>query len=457
MSEQTPSDVDTREFWDAFAERHWEQSPLAYRGKPMARPIDPDKLFATIVRCCESELARPARFTRGTPLKRRLKKRVSQTFRLTPLPFGPEITLRFYVDRAPPRRPFARARYLAGHIARKDVLPRRSDGSFAGYHARIKRLLNPGWRRALGLPDRGYLLAVNFPELLDPELWAWEREFLRNLIARVGINNGGTYNAVFIGDYRRTPFGVHVDAESVFHIPVVGRKAMRAWPPEFVAAHPEIIRVTEYQAFVEDSTLLTAEPGRFIYWPSCDWHIAESAGDGLSVSVALSLIVAGRNPFIPRLGSAKPPPDRSPKTVPLDPGDLQGSVASVPGGLDLRMTQDSSPRIAWLKYATGLGFFNPPLPGPKRTLLPDDVFSGSPEWPVVYLEAGNELLVAANGHVFACPNQPGLKRVIAELNRPGRVTVQSLLEGMDGDAPDGLAFLSELASLTHRAEAASPD
>jgi hypothetical protein len=83
---------------------------------------------------------------------------------------------------------------------------------------------------------------------------------------------------LYLGNYRKTPFGVHVDRCGVFSFPVIGIKKIRLWKATYVKKNPQLDRAFEYTKYKKASQLIEARPGDMTYWPSSSWHIAESDG-----------------------------------------------------------------------------------------------------------------------------------------------------------------------------------
>lgn len=380
------------EFWPAFAREHWERRPLAVERPPFPLLRSADDLFQTSVRACRSSLYRPQGL-RDVLAYYLLDRRE---------PPPRYIKVRFMVeDTGLGRYP----RWVLAPVVRHDLLPREEDGSFSGYHDRVTRLLNPAWRRRLGLGRRRYALVINNLEAVDFELWSWTRDFLRGLYREVGMNNGGSYFALFMGDYFRTSFGAHWDPESVFSFPVIGRKAMRTWPSSYVEANPELRRSVSYARFLDASTVHSAGPGGFVYWPSDAWHIAESDGE-LSVSMVLGLQV------YPAKGAVVAGEPRDSKTVPFDPDDLQRAAENIPHGLVL--PRRGSPGPYWVNLATAMGCLYPPEPHSEE--LPRDGVVRC-QSPIVRVRLGfGRLLVGANGHSIETHDEPAIGRLLDELS-----------------------------------------
>ncbi len=444
-------DCNTDTFWETFSSEVWEKKPYAYQGRPIESPLNADEFFQAVVRCSQrSSIYGLKKYTLVMMAKMTVygivylwqkllgKKPVYQ------IPSVEDaVMFRFYIEPYPfPKKLTS----MLGVSIRKRYLPRVSDQNFEGYHKRIKQLLNPRWRIMFRLKERYYGFAINSMEHADHDLWSWERDFLKSLIRQVGINNAGTYNALFVGDYQCTPFGVHFDPEGVFHIPIVGQKSMRTWPPEYVEKNPDIKGAREYNKHLEGSTLVQADPGRFVYWPSCDWHVGESRNQGLSVSIALSLQVSPTDSeglplsAIEELSHSHKELQkieiRSRKTIPFDPDNLQSTVNQVPREFKVSKQSNEEILLAWLRYATAMGFETPPASRKISVLNSQYSLVGDSDWPIVFIETDQQLLVGANGHAFTCENKTEFKRVISKLNRNYTIKVSELVESCRGNVPE---------------------
>ena len=407
-------------FWRSFAQEKWEKEPFSAPPGTVTPP-DASEMFRQLVRWCASARAG------GWDLVRR-DAVAAVLGRHRPFQAG-EPVIRFIVEGADLLR---KPRLVIERVVLPGYLPQPDDGSFEGYHARVDALLNPPWRRRLGLRPRRYGLAINFAEHGDFAFWRWSRDFLRPLHRAIGMSNAGTYNAVFVGNYTRTAVGVHVDQESVFSVPVVGRKAIRTWHPDYVEKHPELMGANDYAEQLGASTLTTAEPGGFIYWPSKLWHVGESDGTELSVAIAVSCLCFPDGDF------AMGPPSfdalqkhvwsDAPKTVPFDPDDVQASVARVPPDLKLAAPVRSQRDVQklWLKMATGAGYAYAPHFADAPPLPAAGQLRRVPDAALVWVEDGPEkLLVASNGSVLEAARTDAVVEALGRLRRGATIDVRA--------------------------------
>ncbi len=146
------------------------------------------------------------------------------------------------------------------------VLPVKKDKSLIGYHRRMNALFSD------------YCLVCDELLKFNAEKQALLTDFTAELYRHTGFPNRFSEMGLYLGNYRKTPFGVHVDRCGVFSFPVVGQKKFRLWTSAYVKKHPELDRAFSYSRHKKDSILMQAEAGDMTYWPSSAWHIAESDG-----------------------------------------------------------------------------------------------------------------------------------------------------------------------------------
>lgn len=221
----------SREFWKRFGQKYWERSPVVMK-KPSGKilEIDANLIFNLLVKYCDR--AREMDSTDG---------------------------LKFYVNGV----------RLESFEAIEE-LPTASDKSLQGYHRRMSKR-----HKDYGLVCDKLL---NIMDGREKNVAALIRKFMHDLYEHVGLPNRLSEIGLYLGNYRKTPFGVHVDKCGVLSFPVVGTKRFRLWEPGFVAAHPELKESFQYDEFTKQSEVLICKTGEIAYWPSSHWHIAESDG-----------------------------------------------------------------------------------------------------------------------------------------------------------------------------------
>lgn len=328
---------------------------------------------------------------------------------------------------------------LGSISAARKYFPTLADESFEGYH-----------RRMLTLCDE-YCLIINDPERIDYNVYQWCRDFLHPLFTHRGMNNIGIYNALFIGNYKKTNFGVHFDAESVFHIPLIGKKSMRFWSAEYIQANPELSGVTEYSEHVDASVGLTCEPGSFVYWPKKAWHIAESE-QGLCVSMALSLQEYSditpyiiNNLLLPQLKNGREIHDQFELAgrfddslqvtgIPFNAEELAKTAVTIPDVVDntfarlQSLTSSDQAKTLWLTLLSSFGFTNPPALDNTLTFSATADYQIDNRYPVLnHLLSDNTRLIAANGHLYRLLNSSATLAMINTIASSTELSASQLL------------------------------
>jgi len=147
-----------------------------------------------------------------------------------------------------------------------EFLPTKKDKTLLGYHERMNEMFED------------YCLVCDELLQVNSEKQALLNDFTSELYRHVGMPNRFSEMGLYLGNYKKTPFGVHVDACGVFSIPVAGVKKFRLWKPEYVQKNPSLNRAFKYPQHLKASQLMELVPGDLSYWPSSAWHIAESDG-----------------------------------------------------------------------------------------------------------------------------------------------------------------------------------
>ena len=221
------------QFWSDFSRKYWEKKPVLFSNvagpsgaKISILAIDAAEVFRLLVAYCD--LCRDRDSIEG---------------------------IKFYVDGV-----------RLESFEAIEHLPVANDKSLEGYDRRMRRQF------------KDYGLVCDELMQVSQKNWNLLGDFMNGLYSYVGIPNRFAELGLYLGNYRKTPFGVHVDRCGVISIPVVGHKVFRIWEPEFVEKHPELKEAFSYDEFKNDSEVLNASIGDITYWPSHAWHIAESDG-----------------------------------------------------------------------------------------------------------------------------------------------------------------------------------
>lgn len=219
------------------------------------------------------------------------------------------------------------------------------------------------------------------------------------------------FNA-FAGDYRRTPFGFHVDPhqEAVFQVALIGNRRGKFW---------EGLTLSDDDAsWVEDSNGLHApsrepestvdvEPGDIVFWPGTHVHGFECDGP----SLALSIVVDRASPR-----------SRAEVVSGLETATMRG-VAALPG-------------------------INPTV-----TLGDDDAFESRSAFGLAYESHDDALIVGVCGRTFEWPDRTSAPSAVLLLDylrtRPA-TTVGAIIQECSDDqlSPDDIrSVLSMMAGM----------
>ena len=398
------------EFWASFIEQYWAKRPVLLKRPFAALLSTPARLFHCLVQASDKFRAGD-----GSVLLRFL---VEDQFILQGKNFGP-------------------------------YLPQSKDQSIAGYAQRITQQLG-GVRFACILND---------VQEHDAELWLGMREFLHRLLAQLPAQIA--FPGVFLGNYEKTPFGIHTDPYAVFSFVIEGRKRIHLWPPSALRGRTdERLRagIESYAKLLDEATTLEGEPGDIIYWPAGYWHVGESVG-GLAASISLGLEPA--RPFedvfdnlIERLKNLLMDAART-QCYSFEPEKFQESAATIPRVLEQikeatrAVGQDDNLERAlkssWLNHLTGSGFLSVPPALPWKPLRDDDIVRGCPDYPIRWTPAADdEVICAANGHSFTIAAHPKILQLIERLNTGAAHQVQDLLAEHAGIVrSDGVEFQAD--------------
>lgn len=216
-----------QKFWSKFSKKHWEKKHLQVKNfKSSLQKMDEASVFKLLV--LYSDLCRKNKNPQG---------------------------FKFYIQG------------IQAHPSDiLQVLPVRKDQSLLGYHSRMLKMFSD------------YCLVCDELLSVESDQRSALTEFTDSLHKHVGIPNRFSEMGLYLGNYKKTPFGVHVDRCGVFSFPVVGQKKFRLWTSEFVKKNPSLDSAFKYEKYKKKSQVLTAGPGDMTYWPSSAWHIAESDG-----------------------------------------------------------------------------------------------------------------------------------------------------------------------------------
>ena len=313
----------TPEFWDSFAEHHWEKEELVLNERNVPLPISEQALFDIVVGMSERKFEKLNRSDKDSG------------------------GVRVYIGGN--RDPFG------NEIKDLPLFPRKEDKTFIEYSKRVGSILN----------GQEFSLVIDGLEMSD-ELRDWTYDLLKGMYRPLKKLAYGHFWSIFFGNYTTTTYGVHDHvypfmSESALYFPITGNKQMRTWRPDYVECSPELKQSHDYSDHTDASVLLSSDPGGIMYWPSDRWHIGSSSGGDVSIVLAIvarrdvldtffesdviiselprsrmfrKLASIGANiyshcylPIIKYTKKAKV------DSLPFDPNDLQGSASAIPSEL----------------------------------------------------------------------------------------------------------------------------
>jgi hypothetical protein len=211
----------------------------------------------------------------------------------------------------------------------------------------------------------------------------------------------------------------------------------------------------DYGPYVADSTVLDGQSGDILYWPHDYWHVGEAVDGHLSVAISVALFMHDDGGAGDLLARASRPVRRvlaqGTETVTVRPACVATSLPGMTRAVarataTLRSASEDrglarALLAARLNHATGYGFALPPAPLPVRPLADDAVVRGVPEYPILWLRDGEDLVCSANGHAFTATASPHILSLLERLNGGEPYPVQDLVGAHAGTiTADGVAY-----------------
>jgi hypothetical protein len=307
-------------------------------------------------------------------------------------------------------------------------LPRAKDSTVERYHARVS--LN-GAARDLSL------LVYDFQQELG---WAFQdrlRQFLHGLYEIVGVPPRAQA-VLFLGNYRRTAFGLHRDESDVFCFVVDGKKRFRLWPGEAFRSSSEKFGPAPYGDYLKGSICLEGGPGDILFWPSSYWHVAESDGRmGSSLSVGLSYgfsVFAALSEAIGdwsrEMGGGACDPISALPFSKLQASRELASMAQRAEGPAGRLAE----RLMrfWMERTTSYGFGRIPGKRARGTLRMGRRLRPNAHSPILQWKCNGELVIAANGRSLVVAYDREVVKMLGKVSRGPASDVTELLNGARG-------------------------
>lgn len=389
-----PSLALPRSFWKDFSQKHWDREPVVLKGLFPAHFPTTQEIFDAFVWTSE-------RFFRGE--------------------FPPGRVLRFFIEHldGPDGLP-----YYSMMMPTRNQLPLREDGTMEGFLARVDKWL--GGKR--------FGLTLNRCHTQHWGHWQQMTSFLSGLHEVLGVPLFGCDPAIFLGNYRYTPFGIHKDDLHVFSFVVEGQKTLSFWPFQSLVRRDEVPRdpqlidkpgcvivrdPADEEQLLSQATLLHGEPGDLMYWPASYWHRAEPSPSALNITISLGV----------RYGS----PESLGMAPPLSwPGRMRANelprrrqwqvpapVRSVIKAQSQRKAVLGAERertAEWVRHLTGVAMDGAPPEATEPPLSPQDWIRTHPQHPLVSVPLSEgHLVVSGLGRSTTLKPSAALRRRLERL------------------------------------------
>ena len=326
---------------------------------------------------------------------------------------------------------------------REPFLPAADDVSFESYCRRID---------AKGMDEFTFMLFSC--QLYDEELWAWGRRFLQGLYDRVGIPADHVDLDLFVGNYRRTGFGIHTDAAANFSFPIYGHKVMALWRGNTFAARP---RTTEYSPFEKNRVILEADPGDMMFWTPEYWHVGIAEEPGWSATLNLALYIK-RDPLstvnkafsldkkAARRKQATDPPEVFAANATGVPAEITEELRVLREMVNDQSLEDTLSEW-WVRKLSSGGFNPVPAQKPVQLVHEEDELDRG-EFPIEIVRlADGRAIIGANGHALTHHSYEETFPLVRELNSASGVRVGDLLEQLNVPVEDCHVYCKLLAQL----------
>jgi hypothetical protein len=327
-----------------------------------------------------------------------------------------------------------------------NYLPRPEDGSLHPYLARLRRQIHG---RRFGMQILTFETDWTMYQCFSP--------IADQLHEVMGMPAGGMDLVGFLGDYRRSPFGIHKDSQDVITFVVKGRKRMLVWPLEAFSDRPEVKQVgstlagrgasivlrdqADYSSAVRMATVLDGQPGDVMYWPASAWHIADVGrrDSGLSMTITLGVYPAFRSPLGQGLYKFEIPERIECPALKSGPRHLPRVIARTLdriGDPGVRESRRQTATMKWLAHASGSAFRSPPEPSAAPKLNGREILQQSGPRPIMMASLNDhEVAIAANGHSVRLALGPAMRRrlfnTIRMLNTRAMFPVHVILDCLD--------------------------
>ncbi|MCD4486013.1 hypothetical protein LQR31_16185 [Chromobacterium vaccinii] len=354
-------------------------------------------------------------------------------------------------------RPYGLRVYATGRLLNRDELERFYDcPPLPG-----ESLEAWGGRAFPGMP---YGIILNAGEKFHHQLSREIALILAPLFQKVGLPRDGVQFSIFIGDYDKTPLGVHQDlrGENVIHFHVgPGAKTMYLWEPERYRqlTEEEGLAKRDFAALKPYARTFHFEAGDLFFMPEGTFHIGEQSELSIGITVwqythTNQAMAKNLHAFLLKQldGEADDAIVHDP-SPPDDARALDAILAKRRLPEEYRgRDYDQLLRLAYLDWrhclASNAGYRSPPFPREgKASLAPGDrVQAEAPYRMLTRDTTPGRMAVYVRGNKLEMNRHPGLIAMLDQLNQGQACAVAELLGLLDPRWPAkvGLHLLGEL-------------
>lgn len=314
-------------------------------------------------------------------------------------------------------------------------------------------------------PEDDFCIIVDRCERYLPSFRSKISPVLHGIFAEVGYPVRPNHACIYAGNYRSTPFGIHMDDCHVLMLCGVGTKRMAFWPREYFERRGELISMDNKAQVIasaadhlSNATVLEFGPRDVIYWPAAYWHVGLNHTD--EFSAALSLGIYHRGTLLDPLAEIEWPVRKKPNSglaqfdelnldgyrltgaSPFrDPVAAQEHTAAVRTKLEalrdlLNRPDEAEFRVleAMLRAKTSAGFEGgaTAFQVDADLRLEDAIVRCDLPAALEFVRARDGLLIGANGLTFWCSEgHRKIEEVIRVLKLGGPVSVRGALDSTD--------------------------
>lgn len=318
--------------------------------------------------------------------------------------------------------------------------------SFEQYEAQILQ----------SFPGESFSIILDKIDVALPDIRKRVTPFLHKLFGKVGYPAREIHSCIYAGNYKSTPFGIHMDDCHVLMTAGVGKKSMAFWPRSRFEGQEDLM-VPGSQAHVrsavsdhiQDALIIEFGPRDLLYWPAGYWHVGVSTNDNFHAALSLGIYHKGSaasilRKYFPLPAVVKPNSGlKALDTLDLNglmlPESREGMISSIPNNF-MRMWEDvkreingqNKAELAFLSHALGSrtsAGFGPIAVSGEHALTADSIISiesaQSIEW--VKLESG-QLLVSMHGAIeLFDANVEEMERLFDQLKRLEPLVINQIL------------------------------